>query len=127
MILGYRTTLALLALPFVAIAAASIVQSYRSIAGANVAKSEPLPPIEDFAKSRERTLRSGTAAQSIGAIAFAFSPEETAETLPDDMRKLARGTAERNQVWENLRIFLTEPKAAKYKGTLAKSFENASK
>ena len=127
MTLGYRGTTMLLALPFAAYVVAGIVQSYRPVVGASTAKVEPLPPTEDFAKGRERTARISTGVQAIGNAACAYSPEEITETLPDDTRKLARGVVEHSQVLDNLRLFLTGAKDAKYRGTTAKQFADTSR
>jgi hypothetical protein len=125
MTLGFRGTLAMLALPFAAYAVASVVAAYRPIVGANIAKGDALPPAEDYSKGRDRTIRIAGGAQRVGQLAFTGAAEEQADTLPDDMRKLARGITERNQVWENVRLFLGDAKAAKFKGSTAKAFEAA--
>ena len=123
MTLGYRGTVALLAIPFLAYAAASVVASYQPIVGSGIPKGPALPPAEDFAKGRERTARIATGAQAVGQLAFTGSPDNPPDTLPDDMRKLARGIGERNQTWENVRLYLSDPKTARYKGPSAKMFE----
>jgi hypothetical protein len=127
MTLGYRGITALLALPFAAYAVASVVQSYRPVVGAVVAKTEPLPPADEFVKGRERVQRASAGAQAIGNAADTYSPEKITETLPDDMRKLAQGVVEHNQLLDNLRLFLTGAKDAKYNGTMAKQFADASR
>lgn len=127
MTLGSRGLFALFALPFAAYAVAGIALSYRPIVGAALAKTEALPPAEDYAKGRERVQRSGAGMQTIGNAAFAYSPDEITETLPDDTRKLARGVVEHNQVLENLRLFQSGAKDLKYRGALAKQFEMAGK
>jgi len=127
MTLGFRGTLVILALPLVAYSVASAVTAYRPIAGANILKGGALPSAEDYTKGRDRTARIGAGAQNVGQLAFTGAAEEPADSLPDDMRKLARGIAERNQIWENVRLFLGDAKTAKYKGAMAKTFEAAAR
>jgi hypothetical protein len=125
MTLGFRGTVIILALPVLVYAVVSAVAAYRPIAGATLPKGDGLPPAEDFSKGRDRTARIAAGAQAVGRLAFTGAAHEPPDTLPDDLRKLARGIAERNQIWENVRLFLGDPKTANYKGTTAKAFEAA--